>query len=107
MPKVAAGFTVVEIVISLALLALIFGLGIVVSIGSYQRALGHSQVATVVALLQSARERSMNNVDQHAWSASGVTFSQLSGTTTPTTLSITEGSKVSTIYINAEGRIDW
>ena len=65
--RMRGGFTLVEIVITLGLFAVLFGLGLFVSMGSYRGVLDHSEVDTVATLLQSARESAMNNRFQSPW----------------------------------------
>ena len=63
----AKGFTLVEIVITLGLLALLAGLGFFVTFGAYQGSVSRSEREVVVSLLERARSRAMANVEQSAW----------------------------------------
>lgn len=144
--SLSKGFTLIEIVISMAILTIILGLGLFMSMDSYNAYLSRSERDTIVSLLQRARSHAMANSYQTSWglcyiapdyiifrgtactagvatnevtpgnpvalitgltSVSPILFSQLSGTTTGGTITVTEGSKVSTISINHEGTIIW
>jgi prepilin-type N-terminal cleavage/methylation domain-containing protein len=61
------GFTLVEIVITLALLSLLAGLGLFVTLGAYQGSVSRSEREVVVSLLERARSRAMANVGESAW----------------------------------------
>jgi len=135
------GFTLIEIVIVIAILAVVMSVGLMLGIDAYRSSLSRSERDQVVALLANARSRAMANVNQSAWgvctngsdyvlfagtcgsggqttpigtgasvvglASPGVTFAQLSGDTTATTITVTQQSKVSTIQINAAGTINW
>lgn len=139
------GFTLIEILIAMAIFLLLVGLGLFMSMDAYRGYSFRSERDVVVSLLQKARSRSMANIHQSAWGvctinstyivfrgtacvagaatnetlpvsssatvagllSPGVVFSQLGGTTTATTVTVTEGTRVSTISINHEGTINW
>jgi prepilin-type N-terminal cleavage/methylation domain-containing protein len=62
--KTATGFTLMEILISISLLAILAGFGLTVSIDSYQSYNFYSQQELLVSLLQRARAQAMQNVNQ-------------------------------------------
>jgi prepilin-type N-terminal cleavage/methylation domain-containing protein len=140
------GFTLIEILIVMAILITLIGLGVFMSMDSYRAYLSRSERDTVVSLLQRTRSRAMANVYQTPWgmcyivpnyivfrgttctagaatnettpgnssavltgltSVSPVVFSQIAGTTTAATITVTENARVSTIGINYEGTIIW
>lgn len=140
------GFTLIEILVVVSILAILIGLGLFMSMDSYRAYLSRSEQGTVVSLLERARSRAMANVHQTVWgvcyiapdyiifrgtacaagapanettpgnpsaviagldSTSPVIFSQLAGTTTNATVSVTQQGRVSTIVINHEGTIIW
>jgi prepilin-type N-terminal cleavage/methylation domain-containing protein len=141
-----AGFTLIEIVIAIAILTAMLALGLFMSMDSYRAYLSRSERDTVVSLLQRARSHAMANSYNTTWglcyispnyiifrgstctagaatneatpantgavitglsSAPWVVFSQVAGTTTAATITVTENTKVSTITINNEGTINW
>lgn len=139
------GFTLIELVVVMGILAAIMSLGLLMSMDVYRGFSYRNERDVVVSMLQKARSRSMNNINQTPWgvcyvaphyivfkgtvctpgSASnetlpaspsaaiaglylpGVVFTQLSGTTTATTTSITQNGKTSAVSINYEGTIIW
>ncbi len=62
------GFSLIEIVIVVAILALLVGLGLFMSMETLGGTIYRSEQATIVSLLQKARSRAMANIDQVAWS---------------------------------------
>jgi prepilin-type N-terminal cleavage/methylation domain-containing protein len=63
----ARGFTLVEVLISIAILTLLAGLGLFVTVGAYQGSVSRSERDIVVSLLERARSRAMANVGQSSW----------------------------------------
>jgi prepilin-type N-terminal cleavage/methylation domain-containing protein len=61
------GFTLIEILTSVAILSVILGLGLFMSMDSYRAYLSRSERDTVVSLLERARSRAMANVHQTTW----------------------------------------
>lgn len=58
------GFTMIEVLIAVALLAIIFSLGLFISFDFYKSYSARSERDTIVSILQKARSLSMNNVSQ-------------------------------------------
>jgi Tfp pilus assembly protein FimT len=65
------GFTLVEIIIVVAVLMVIAGLGLIFGIDFYRNYIIDTERNTVLSVLQKARSRSQNNINQ---SAHGVCF---------------------------------
>ena len=63
----SSGFTIIEIVIVIAILGVIMALGLFMSMDSYRGTLSRSEVTTIVSMLEKARSRSMANIDQNTW----------------------------------------
>lgn len=61
------GFTLIEIVIVTALFSILLSLGLLMSFGAFQSAFHRSEVDVIVSLLERARSRAMNNIDQSTW----------------------------------------
>lgn len=62
--KSGAGFTLIEILISVTILATLFGLGLFVSFDFYRSYALASEKNTIVSVLQKARGESLNNIGQ-------------------------------------------
>lgn len=62
--KNGAGFTLVEMLIVLALVALLASFGLVVGIDSYQRSTFRGEGDVLAAMLQKARSRALANIGQ-------------------------------------------
>ncbi len=62
LPK--AGFTLIEIVIVMAIVMFIGTIGVIVSANSYQRYLFHSDLDTAVALVSKARSSAMHSIGE-------------------------------------------
>ncbi len=62
------GFSLIEILIVIAILAVLIGLGLFMSMETLKGTIYRSEQATIVSLLQKARSRSMANIDQVPWS---------------------------------------
>lgn len=62
------GFTMIEILVTLAIFALMAGIGLFMSFEAYRSATRRSERETIVSLLERARSRAMANIDQSAWS---------------------------------------
>lgn len=144
------GFTLLEILIVIAIIGLIAALGLFISMDVYRGFLHRSERDTIVSLLERARSHAMANIGGSAWgfcalggnyvvfrgtdyptgtvetsvatSSALVTnipycgpnpgdvivFAQLSGTTTPATISVQQGAApAATITINDHGTILW
>ena len=61
------GFTLVEVLIAIAILAVIFSLGLFISFDFYKSYSARSEREIIVSALQKARSLSMNNVSQTAY----------------------------------------
>lgn len=59
-----SGFTLIETLISIGILALLGGLGLVIGIDSYKSSSFRSEKIIIVSTLQKARSRAMNNIDE-------------------------------------------
>lgn len=60
-----AGFTLIEIIIALAIFGMLAGLGFWVSIDFYRSYAFNREVVELVSLLARAREQSMSNIGKH------------------------------------------
>lgn len=67
MNRVALGFTLLELLIGVSLMSVLLGLGLFVSISSYQGVVRQSHSETLVTLLRSARSHARNNLYQSPW----------------------------------------
>jgi prepilin-type N-terminal cleavage/methylation domain-containing protein len=145
----SAGFTVIEVLIVLALFTVVAGLGITLTLRPYRSAGIAGERDLVISLLSRARSRAMGNdggvphgfcYDEHAnlyevfalpysgatreergtksgsvsvsgvpdcGSGSELLFAQLSGTTSPTEIYLSEGDASTSIDINAAGAVLW
>lgn len=56
------GFTLIEILVVIGLVALVLGIGAVTNVSFYTRELRASEQTTFVAVLEKARSRAMNNI---------------------------------------------
>ena len=56
------GFTLVEVVIVISIIALLFAIGSLVDSGMYQRRLISAEQAVAISVLQKARNQAMNNM---------------------------------------------
>ncbi len=125
------GFTLVEILVVVAIFTGLAGLGLFMAFNSYGSAASRSERDTVVSLLAKARGRAMNNYYGAAWGvcylgpnyvifrdappcvagSPTVIFEQLTGKLvpqTPVTITITQPNHPdSIIFINNEGTINW
>ena len=61
------GFSLIEVIVVIALFAVIASLGLLMSFESYRGATFRSERDTMVGVLQKARSRAMANIDQAAW----------------------------------------
>jgi prepilin-type N-terminal cleavage/methylation domain-containing protein len=138
-----AGFTLIEIIVVIAIFSALILFGLFMSMETLRGTLQRSERDTIVSLLERARSRAMNNIEQASWGMcylapdyvvfkgtvcsaaavidtvaaspgtattgllAGIVFSQLAGTTTPATVTVTQGIRTSTIEINYEGTIIW
>jgi prepilin-type N-terminal cleavage/methylation domain-containing protein len=136
------GFTLIEILVVMAIFVLIAGFALVVSMDSYRSHNFKSEQDLLVAVLLKARSQAMNNINQlphgvyipithdkyslfqgstctsgidfpvskgFTPSASCIVFTQLSGATAATSITLTDNTtnKVFTININNEGQINY
>ncbi len=83
LPGGRQGFTLIEILVSIAILTTLIGLGLYMSMDSYRSYLSRSERDTVVSLLERARSRAMANVYQTPWGVctSGTSYIVFRGTT--------------------------
>ena len=58
------GFTLVEVLVILAILLVIIGLGLFLSFDFYKNYAFYSEGTTIVSILQKARSQSINNIDE-------------------------------------------
>ena len=70
------GFTFIELLISVAILAIILSLGLFIGFDFYKTFSFHSEKNTIVSVLQKARSQSLNNINQ---TRHGVRFENSSG----------------------------
>lgn len=140
--KNSRGFTFIELMLGLSLLALIFALTAPFALQFYLDYRIVSEARTLESILRTARTAAMTNEngaahglyvdadnfvlfegDSYATRVSAqdqlfpravnvavagfseLTFEQLSGRTSSTTITLTEGGRIQTLHINAEGRI--
>ena len=61
------GFTLMEIVITVAIFSLLIALGLFMSMETFRGVSYRSEVDVIVSLLQKARSRAMNNIEQAPW----------------------------------------
>lgn len=141
------GFTLIEIIVVVAIMALLFSIGIIMTMDAYRGFGYRSERDVIVSVLERARSRAMANIDQSAWGVcyrnsnyvifkgttctetnsdlvpvkvaveiasdfehkfpNPVVFTQLTGTTTPTSTKVVQDTASSTISINYEGTINW
>ncbi len=132
----------IEVIIVIAILAVIFGTGSLFMFDAIGRSVALNEQNLVSTLLMGQRTKALSNVNQTSHGlkmeanqytlfegvsfaagtnkravakGAGVTtsgdtefvFGQLSGTSTPASMTITDGAKTATIDVNAEGRIEW
>lgn len=132
-----AGFTLTEILITMALLGFIASLGVGIGIGTYRTQIFGAQVSTLTGLLQAARNRAMNNLYQSEHGVrvepdsfvlfygsveneiprstlvtlgglDEVVFEQLSGETDDDgEITLAHEGRSATIEIRGNGRIEW
>lgn len=150
MSTTARGFSLVEVLVVMALFAIVGGVGLLVSMESYRASSYHSDRALLVTLLQRARVQSLANLCSSSGCTDGaphgvhvqsdayilfegssynsadtnnavfgadtntthsftgdVIFSQLSATTSATTITLSGGGRTSDITVSSEGGISW
>ncbi|MES3005825.1 MAG: prepilin-type N-terminal cleavage/methylation domain-containing protein [Patescibacteria group bacterium] len=130
------GFTLIEVIVVIALIGIVFSFSSV-GVDSYRRQILETETTKLAGLLQTARNRSMNNVNQSAYGVritadqfilfhgvvdepvprstavvvSGlnqIVFDQLSGNTSNTgTITLSMDANSKNINIGANGRINW
>lgn len=144
----ASGFTLLEVLVTLALLGIVLGLGIRSTFFPYSRANITGERDLIVALLSRARSRAMGNDSNvpHGFcydaigvyevfrspyasnakeeygtksasvivsgvptcgSGNEIIFTQLSGTTSPAEIDLSQGDASTSIQVNNEGTILW
>lgn len=59
-----AGFTLIEIMVSMAILAVLAGFGLFIAVDQYKSYALSSERNTVVSMLQKARSRALNNIGE-------------------------------------------
>jgi len=57
------GFTLVEIIVIIALITIVFSVGAFANVNLFTRQISISEESTLVGVLQKARSRAMNNID--------------------------------------------
>jgi len=62
------GFTLIEIMVSIAILSLMVALGLFMSFEAYRGATRRSERETIVSMLERARSRAMANIEESSWS---------------------------------------
>lgn len=62
------GFSLIEIIITVALFTLMVGLGLFMSMEAYRGATRRSERDVIVSMLERARSRAMANIDESSWS---------------------------------------
>jgi prepilin-type N-terminal cleavage/methylation domain-containing protein len=109
--RISAGFSMMEMIIVIAMITLLAGIGTVVGLDSYQRYLFRADVQNAISLLQHTRMQAVNNIGSTNHSvqigSTEVEFEQLSGRSTDSTITLTDGVRAATIIISNEGGIDW
>jgi len=142
----ARGFTLVEIVVVISIIAVVLMAGLYMGVDVFHGAMFRSERFVLVSVLERARSRAMANIDHKPWGVcyvapnyvlfsgtscaagenipanvtvvaasnfgaitnpNSMVFAQLSGTTTPASITITEENRTSTISTNYEGTIVW
>jgi prepilin-type N-terminal cleavage/methylation domain-containing protein len=63
----SSGFTLIEIIIVIAIFGALLALGLFMSMDAYRGFSFRSERSTIVSLLQKARSRAMNNSNQTPW----------------------------------------
>ena len=138
------GFSLVEIIITMAITVFLIAIGTFLSFDMYKSYLFRSESSTLVSALQRARSRAMANYFESPWAvcytapnytlvqgsscstgtvidtiegnavvvvsgfpAGGVVFSQLSGASAATAITLADGVRSSTVNINEQGTIIW
>lgn len=61
------GFTLIEIIVVIAIFSILITLGLFMSIDTFRGAFHRSEVDVIVSVLQKARSRAMNNIEQSTW----------------------------------------
>ncbi len=62
------GFSMIEVMITVALLSLLVALGLFMSMEAYRGATRRSERDVIVSMLERARSRAMANIDETSWS---------------------------------------
>lgn len=61
------GFTFIEILVVIAIFSMIVGLGLFMSMSTFRGTIHRSEAATIIGILEKARSRAMNNINQASW----------------------------------------
>lgn len=61
------GFTLIEIVITIAIFSMLLGMGLIMSMETFRGTIYRSEEGTIVSLFERARSRAMNNINQSSW----------------------------------------
>ncbi len=93
--KGSRGFTLVEILIAIAILAVILSLGLFISFDFYRKYAFSSEKNIILSVLQKARSQSMNNIDEKQH---GVHFFLDTGNNNTLTYTVFECSSPCTEY---------
>lgn len=62
------GFSLIEIIVTIALFSIMVALGVFMSVEAYRGATRRSERDVIVSLLERARSRAMANIDESSWS---------------------------------------
>jgi len=63
----ARGFTLLEVLVVMAIFVSLTGLGLIYSIGSFQGNIFRSEQSTIVSVVSKARSRALANYEQSPW----------------------------------------
>lgn len=61
------GFTLIEVLVAIGIFLTITGVGLFMTMETFRGTIYRSEVATIVSLLERARSRAMNNINQSKW----------------------------------------
>ena len=64
-----AGLTLIEVLVVMGIVVLLIGLGLLVSMDAFRGYIYRSERLVLVSVLEKARSRAMNNINQTCWGA--------------------------------------